>query len=98
MYVYTSAVTFTFYLNEIPIDSTFPDKINQLETQSQIETTPLNAPTVVSLTSRFKYNEMAYKTGGYYVIVQCLCKSQIHLPHFHMVQPSLGGFRLRSPL
>lgn len=73
VYVYTSALTFTFYLNEIPIDSAFPDKRNQLETQSQIETTPLNISMGVSLTSRSKYNEMAYKTGGYYVIVQCVC-------------------------
>lgn len=73
VYVYTSGLTFIFYLNEIPIDSAFPDKRNQLETQSQIETTPLNISMGVSPTSRFKYNEMAYKTGGYYVIVQCVC-------------------------
>ena len=32
VHVYTSAMTFTLYLNEISIDSAFPDKINQLET------------------------------------------------------------------
>lgn len=89
VYVYTSAVTFAFYLNEIPIDSAFPDKRNQLETQSQIETTPLNASMGVSLTSRFRYNETAYKTGGYYVstvsVFVCVCK-RLNLPHFHTVQ------------
>lgn len=48
VYVYTSAVTFTFYLNEISIDSASPKKINQLETQSKIDTTNLNAPMAMS--------------------------------------------------
>lgn len=54
MFIYTSAMTFTFYLNEISIDSLLPEKINQLETPSKIDTTPMNASLVMSPTSQLQ--------------------------------------------